>query len=105
MANPMRGEIAAMIDGRPATLRLTLGALAELEDGMGAEGLADLADRVEGGRMRARDVIAVLTAGLRGAGRETTAGEVGAMSFAGGAAGAAAAATRLLTVAFTGVEP
>jgi hypothetical protein len=103
MANPQRGEIAAVIDGRPVTLRLTLGALAELEEAMGAEGLADMADRIEAGRLRARDVVAVLAAGLRGAGHDDLAAQAGELAFAEGAAGAAAAALRLLTAAFTGV--
>jgi hypothetical protein len=102
MANPYRGEVDAVIDGAPVTLRLTLGALAELEAAMEAEGLVDLAERFDRGAMRTADVIAVLTAGLRGAGRPVGPAEVGAMAVEGGAVGAARLAGRLLSAAFTG---
>jgi hypothetical protein len=39
MANRHRGEIEAVLDGRPRTLCLTLGALAELEAAFGAQDL------------------------------------------------------------------
>lgn len=102
MANPYRGEVDAVIDGAPATLRLTLGALAELEATLAAEGLVDLADRFDRGAMRTADVIAVLTAGLRGAGRPVSSDDVATMAVQGGAVGAARLAGRLLAVAFTG---
>jgi hypothetical protein len=102
MANPYRGEVEAVIDGAPATLRLTLGALAELEAALVAEGLVDLAERFDCGAMRTADVIAVLTAGLCGAGRKVSRDEVAAMAVEGGAVGAARLAGRLLAVAFTG---
>jgi len=102
MANPYRGEVEAVLDGARVTLRLTLGALAELEAALGAEGLVDLAERFEGRAMRAADVIAVIAAGLRGAGRPATPDEVAAMAVEGGAGGAARLAARLLTAAFTG---
>ena len=102
MANPMRGEADIRVDGRVATLRLTLGALAELEAALGAGSLLDLVERVEQGRLSARDVAAVLAAGFRGAGRAEDAERVGEMSFEGGAAGAAEGAVRLLRAAFTG---
>jgi hypothetical protein len=102
MANPHRGEVEAVLDGARVTLRLTLGSLAELEAAMGADGLLDLAERFEGRGLRAADVIAVLTAGLRGAGRAATADEVAAMAVEGGAGGAAKVAGRLLALAFAG---
>lgn len=102
MANPYRGEVDVGIDGETHTLRLTLGALAELEAALAAEGLVDLAERFERGGVRARDVIAVLAAGFRGAGVQVSPTDVAQMSFDGGAAGAAGAAARLLSVAFTG---
>jgi hypothetical protein len=98
MANPMRGEVDVVIDGQTRTLRLTLGALAELEEALGAESLVDLAGRLEGGRMRARDVIAVLAAGLRGAGEP--AADLAQAAVQGGASGAARAAAALLVRAF-----
>jgi hypothetical protein len=104
MANPYRGEVDVAVDGATRTLRLTLGALAELEAALEAEGLVDLAERFERGGVRAGDVIAVLAAGFRGAGAAEGPDEVARMSFGGGAAGAARAAARLLSVAFTGSE-
>src|SRR5437868_465100 len=68
MVNPHRGEIVAEFDGRPHTLCLTLGALAELESKFDVSGLVELASRFENGRLSARDLIAVIACGLRGAG-------------------------------------
>ncbi|MFX8813193.1 GTA-gp10 family protein, partial [Acinetobacter baumannii] len=45
MANVRRGEIEAVIDGRPRILCLTLGALAELEHAFGVYDLAGLSER------------------------------------------------------------
>lgn len=104
MANPLRGEVEARIDGRTVTLRLTLGALAELEAALATESLFDLAGRVESGRLRAGDILAVLAAGFRGAGMREQAEHVGDMAFEGGATGAALVAVRLLNAAFTGAE-
>lgn len=83
-------------------LRLSLGALAELETALEAEGLLDLAERIDRGGLRACDVVAVLTAGFRGAGDAVTRDQVAAMAFDGGAAAAAGAATALLRAAFLG---
>lgn len=102
MANPMRGEVDVPVDGRVVTLRLTLGALAELEAALSAEGLVDLAERLERGGVRSADVIAVLTAGFRGAGLAASREDVAAMAFDGGAAGAARAAFALIAAAFGG---
>ncbi len=102
MANPYRGEVEVGVDGGVVTLRLTLGALVELEDSLCAASLLDLVERVEGGRLSARDVVAVLQAGFRGAGRYEDAERVPEMAFEGGAVGAARAAVRLLDAAFTG---
>ncbi len=41
MANKKRGEIDAIFDDKPYVLCLTLGALAELESGLGAKDLVD----------------------------------------------------------------
>lgn len=102
MANPLRGETNLRADGRDFLMRLTLGALAELENELDCDGLSALAERFDGGRFRTREVVAVLGAGLRGAGAEITDEQVSAMAINGGAAGAARAATLLLRVAFTG---
>lgn len=67
MVNPWAGEAALTLDGRVHVLKLTLGALAELEAQLHAEGLIDLIERFEAGKYRSRDLIALLCAGLRGA--------------------------------------
>jgi hypothetical protein len=104
MANPYRGEVDVVVDGEAATLRLTLGALVELEAALGASSLLDLVERVESGRLGTADVLAVLAAAFRGAGRDSQAARVADLAFEGGAVGAASAAVRLLSAAFTGRE-
>jgi hypothetical protein len=68
MPNLHRGEIEALLDGEPRTLCLTLGALAELEARLQAGDLMGLAERFGTGRNPARDLTAILGAGLRGGG-------------------------------------
>jgi Phage tail tube protein, GTA-gp10 len=84
MANPRRGEISAEFDGRPHTLCLTLGALAELERSFGADGLVELASRFENAKFSARDLVAVIACGLRGAGATYTDEDVAAFKVTGG---------------------
>ena len=62
MANPWRGEVALVIDGQRRVLKLTLGALAELEQVLEAGSLVDLVERFEAGRFSRRP------AGIRRAG-------------------------------------
>jgi len=100
MANRQRGEVEAVIDGRRVTLRLTLGALAELEDALGAGDLAGLAERLAGGRLSAGDLIKVIGAGLRGAGHPLDDDAVAATMPDGGVRAAAAIAADLLAAAF-----
>jgi hypothetical protein len=100
MTNRHRGEIAAVLDGRPRTLCLTLGALAELEAAFGAEDLVALAARFESGRLSARDLTRIIGCGLRGGGETVTDEEVGAMRAEGGAAGFARIAAGVLTATF-----
>lgn len=76
MVNLHRGEIEAELGGRVRKLRLTLGALAELEAACGEEDLLSLITRFEQGRISAVDCIAVLGAGLKGAGEVVTPEEV-----------------------------
>ncbi|WP_083220397.1 gene transfer agent family protein [Hoeflea olei] len=103
--NRRRGEIAAVLNGEPRLLCLTLGALAELESAFGVGNLADLASRFEAGRLSAGDVIRILGAGLRGAGNRISDEDVACLSVDGGAAGFARIATELLWVSFAGAEP
>lgn len=100
MANIHRGEIAAEIGGETRTLCLTLGALAELETRLGAGDLAGLAERFAAGRVAARDLTAILGAGLRGGGNAIADDELARMSVEGGLRGAAEIAVRLLRAAF-----
>ena len=104
MANAARGEAEIVLDGERRVMRLTLGALAELEAGLGEGGLAALAARFEEGRFGARDLIALIGAGLRGAGADVSDEAVAGMTAEGGAAGAARAAARLLQATFAPLD-
>ena len=50
MANPWAGEVALVMDGERHVLKLTLGALAELEDGLNTGGLVELVERLPAGK-------------------------------------------------------
>lgn len=66
MANPWTGEVSLVIDGQSYDLRLTLGALAELEATLEAGSLVEIVQRFETGGYSSRDVLAIVKAGLRG---------------------------------------
>ncbi len=100
MPNPQRGEIEATLDGLPRTLCLTLGALAELETTLTAPDLVTLAERFEQGHLSARDAIAVIGAGLRGAGGTETDADVAKMRIGGSAVEAMTLVASLLSAAF-----
>jgi len=102
MANRYRGEIAAEIGGARRTLVLTLGALAELETALGADDLIALSERFASGRLKARDLIAVLGAGLRGGGLPVSDDEVGRMAVPEGATGYVRIAAELIAATFGG---
>jgi hypothetical protein len=104
MPNPHRGEIEAHLDGRPYTLCLTLGALAELEHAFGHEDMLALAQRFQSGRLAARDAVRIIGAGLRGAGHDITDAAVAAMQAEGAAAGFVDIVARLLNATFGGSE-
>jgi hypothetical protein len=104
MANRQRGEIAATLDGRPWTLCLTLGALAELEAALDAGDLVALATRFENGRLTARDAVKILGAGLRGAGNDIDDATVARMQVDGGAAGYVTIVAQLLAATFGGTS-
>lgn len=103
-ANRHRGEVEAAFDGERRILCLTLGALAELETAFAANGLADLGSRLSSGGLKARDLIAIIGAGLRGGGNAIDDEEVAAMGIEGGVAAYASLVGELLTVTFTGGE-
>ena len=100
MANPWAGEVALVMDGERHVLKLTLGALAELEDGLNAGGLVELVERFESGAFASRDVIALLLAGLRGGGWRGTASDLMNAEIEGGPMAAAQVAAQLLARAF-----
>jgi hypothetical protein len=104
MANPWRGEVALTLDGVERVLKLTLGALAELEAELGGASLADTIGRFEEGSFTTRDVLAVVVAGLRGGGWQGRAQDLLTCEIAGGPIEAARAAARLLVLAFGPVE-
>lgn len=77
-ANGARGEAVAVLAGAERRLCLTLGALAEIETGLGLEGLSGLAERMRA--LSARDLMTVLAALLRGGGERALADELGRAS-------------------------
>jgi len=100
VANPWAGEVALMIDGERHVLRLTLGALAELEAALGTGTLVELVERFESGTFSSRDVLALIVAGLRGGGWRGRAEDLVTARIEGGAAGAVRVAAELLARAF-----
>jgi len=78
MANGVRGEVVARLAGAERTLCLTLGALAEIETGLGVAGMAALAERMRS--LSARDLMVVLAALLRGGGEVALADGLAAAS-------------------------
>lgn len=100
MGNPHAGEVDIVIGGERRVMRLTLGALAELEAGLGTGSIVELVERFEGGRASARDVLALIVAGLRGGGWTGRGADLLALEIEGGVAVAARAAGQLLVRAF-----
>lgn len=100
MANPHAGEVAVVIDGRRHVAKLTLGALAELEAVLESGSLIALVERFEAGRYSARDVLALVVAGLRGGGWTGSAEDLRTAEIGGGPAEAARVAALLLVRAF-----
>jgi len=100
MSNPWTGEVALVIDGQRRVLKLTLGALAGLEQTLEAGSLIELVERFEGGGFSSRDVLAVVVAGLRGGGTEIAAGDLLQAEIDGGPMAAARVAAELLARAF-----
>jgi hypothetical protein len=100
MANRWRGDVALVVEGKRCVARLTLGALAELEEGLGEASLVGLVERFENSRFTSRDVVALLGAGLRGGGAEISNEDVAQAEIEGGPMAAAKAAAELLARAF-----
>lgn len=100
MANPWEGQVAIRIGGERHVMKLTLGALAELEATMAADSLVALVERFEAGQQSSRDVLALIVAGLRGGGWRGDASDLLSVEIDGGVAEAARLAAQLLVRAF-----
>ena len=100
VANPVAGEVAITLNGERHVMKLTLGALAELEAALEVGSLMDLVERFETSQFRSRDVILLLVAGLRGGGWRGEMADLAQMDVGGGPMGAARAAAELLARAF-----
>lgn len=99
-ANPWAGEVVVTVDGEERICKLTLGALAELEAGLGTDTLVELVQRFEGNAYSSRDVLALVVAGLRGGGWRGSTADLLTADIAGGPVNAAKAAATLLARAF-----
>ena len=64
----MRGDVDLTIEGEPFRLRLTLGALAEIEGGLGLGSLLELTERLRAPTVA--DLAVILAALLRGGGHD-----------------------------------
>ena len=100
MGNQRRGDVDAVLGGKKYTLRLTLGALNELEHAFGADDLVALAARFEGGRLSARDLLRIIAAGVRGGGMALTDDDIAQMPIEGGVPAYVQLASDLLVAAF-----
>ncbi|MEL6587050.1 MAG: gene transfer agent family protein [Pseudomonadota bacterium] len=98
--NPYAGEVALMLDGERHVLKLTLGALAELEASMESDSLVQLVERFENGAFSARDVVSLIIAGLHGGGWTGNAGTLLAAEIEGGPLEATRVAALLLGRSF-----
>ncbi len=101
MVNPYRGEVSLVLDGQAHVLRLTLGALAELEEALAVGSLLALVERFESGEFSTRDLLALLAAGLKGGGWQGALPDLMTAEIEGGPVGAARIAARLLAVSFS----
>lgn len=100
MANAARGEVELVVDGERHAMRLTLGALAELEARLEAGSLVALAERFDSGEIRAGELLALLGAGLRGAGHQISDEGLARAEIGGGAVAAMKAGLALLSATF-----
>lgn len=100
MANRFRGDVALTINGQSHVARLTLGALAELEEQLDETSLVGLVERFESNAFSSRDVLALLGAGLRGGGAAVSDEVLLNAEIEGGPIAAAKAAVELLARAF-----
>ena len=99
--NPYRGDVTLVLNGEPHTMRLTLGALAELEAALDTGSMLALVERFENGAFSASDLITLLLAGLRGGGGSMDRETLMAGCIEGGPLAAAKAGALLLKRAFS----
>ena len=104
MENPWAGEVSLVLDGERRVMKLTLGALAELEASLGEGSLVDLTRRFEDGGHSARDVMALIVAGLRGGGWLCSEVDLLSAEIEGGLSEASRAAALLLLRAFVPID-
>ena len=74
MPNRIRGDSELVVGNNRYTMRLTLGALAEIEDALGLSSLSNIATRLK--TLATSDVAAVASALLRGGGHALSADDV-----------------------------
>lgn len=98
--NRHRGEVELTVNGQARVMRLTLGALAALEDSLGARSMVEMVEAYEIGQFKARDLLLLLWAGLNGGGWEVSFEEVGEAEIEGGPLIAAKAGGKLLARTF-----
>jgi hypothetical protein len=100
MANPYAGEVALVLNGERLVLKLTLGALAELEESLESGSLIALVERFESRAFSTRDVLGLILAGLRGGGWQGRSADLMTAEIEGGPVEAARVAGLLLVRAF-----
>ena len=101
MVNPYRGEVSICIDGQDLPMRLSLGALAELESRLECKNLVGFVERFEAGEFRTADIILLVYQGLRCAGWGGSEDDLMKSQITGGPLVAAKAAGELLRVTFS----
>lgn len=74
MPNKIRGESAFLAGTDRYVMRLTLGALAEIEDGLGVSSLSEIASKMKS--LGTKDFATVASALLRGGGHHIAPGDV-----------------------------
>ncbi len=93
--------MALRINGATQVMRLTLGAIAELEAELESQSLMAMVERFESSSFTSQDVLALLRAGLRGGKCNVSDDALYHAEIEGGPLAAARAAAELLARAFT----
>ena len=77
MPNKKRGEVEFKNGDETYTMCMNLGAMAEIEDGLELDSITELSSKFAGGNVKARHLIILLGALIRGGGHDITDQEVG----------------------------